>query len=146
MVRVQIQVSVSVNGFSMHSNLYRLAGVWGVLRVKEGDASFLFWVPHGKLYMVIYLVSVIKYNVHMYFLVMQMISSTDLFHQGVGMGHWGPSASHSKYSISMFAITGDTGNPSLLLEAFHRTYTGMRIFKNTKVQIIFKGCNTLKTY
>ena len=33
------------------------------------------------------------------------------FQQGVDMGHWGPSASSSKYSIYIFAITGDTGEP-----------------------------------
>ena len=45
------------------------------------------------------------------FLVMQTTSSTHLFHHGVGMGHRGPSACSSKYSIQIFAMTGETGEP-----------------------------------
>ena len=52
---------------------------------------------HSKLDVGIHLIYVVEYNVHLVFLVMQITSSTYLFHQGGGMGHWGPSGSSSKY-------------------------------------------------
>ena len=45
------------------------------------------------------------------FLTMQITSSTNLIHQGVGMGHRGHTANSSKYSIYILAITGETGEP-----------------------------------
>ena len=45
------------------------------------------------------------------FLTEQMTSLTHLFHQGVGMGHRGPTADYSKFSMYMLAIIVETGEP-----------------------------------
>ena len=38
-------------------------------------------------------------SVYLFFLTMLMVSSIYLFHQEIGMGHWEPMASSSKYSM-----------------------------------------------
>ena len=48
--------SVSMHGFSIHSIVYSVVGVWSPLSVQEGNASFMVRMLQSELYMVIYII------------------------------------------------------------------------------------------
>ena len=54
-------------GFLYTEVCYNLLGSGVHFSIKLGDASFLVWVFHGELHVVIYLVCIIKKNADMYF-------------------------------------------------------------------------------
>ena len=57
---------------SIHSVVYSVVRVWSALCVQEGDTSFIVWTLHRKLYMVIHIINMVKQDVHLVFLVMQI--------------------------------------------------------------------------
>ena len=59
--------------------------------------------------MVIHIVYMVERGFHLIFLVMQITSPTFLFHHGVEMVNFVPSVCSSKYSMKIFAMTGETG-------------------------------------
>ena len=112
MVWIPVKISVSMCRFSIHCGVISMVGVRGVLS-GPGKGMLLSQLEHSMvnlMWVSIWFVWLNRMSTWS-FIVIQVTSSSYPSHQGVGMGHWGPITSSSKYSMSIFAMTGETGDP-----------------------------------